>query len=106
MFCAAFAWNFAEFSVIAFVVVFGMVLVYLLVRHQDTEIKRRRYGFFVERDRYDNYDEEKDQGYPPPPEAQAYQAQASEKNTQTKAPWPISEHGWPNDPPATEEKAD
>jgi hypothetical protein len=90
MFCAAFVWDFKAFIVVAFVVVFGMVLAYRLVR-RDVNVRRIRYGFFVERDRYDDDEEENPSGLPST-ETKTTKTETSEKVTEAHQAWPV--HGW------------
>lgn len=57
MIAATYEFDFKNFLVVAVVVVFAMVLAYRLL-NRDDRIKRTRFGFFVERNRYE--DEEED----------------------------------------------
>ena len=83
---AAVELDFRNFVVAAFVIVVAMVLAYRLMR-RDENVRRTRYGFFIERDRFEP------EGPPCEPDSPLTKSthRLDPENEETKLDWPQRE---------------
>ena len=94
--------DFKNFVVVAVVLVIIVVLGYRLL-NRDERIRKTRFGFFVERDRYEDEQEFVPPYYGPSPKTKSEDLSSEDKDTETHR-WPAPDrpyepppvHGWPN----------